>query len=79
MKISVVVPARDAAATVGEAVGSLARQTLPEGVFEVVLVDDGSRDDTVSRARDAWRSAERPADAFRVVSFEPGAGPGLVG
>ncbi|MHC4391323.1 MAG: glycosyltransferase [Planctomycetota bacterium] len=78
LRISVVVPARDAGATVGEAVGSLARQTLPPGEFEVVLVDDGSSDDTVSRARDAWRRAGRPADTLRVVGFGPGAGKGLV-
>lgn len=43
-KVSVVVPARDEAARVGEALRSLARLDYPD--FEVVAVNDRSRDDT---------------------------------
>ena len=42
--ISVLMPCRNAAATIGEALDSLAGQTFPD--FEVVAVDDGSRDAT---------------------------------
>ncbi len=44
VSISVVMPARDAAATVGAAVASLRAQDLDD--FEIVLVDHGSSDDT---------------------------------
>ena len=44
MKVSVVMPACDAAATIAQALESLAAQTHRE--WEAVVVDDGSRDDT---------------------------------
>lgn len=47
-----IVPARDEAAFVGEAVASLLGQDYP-GSLHVVLVDDESSDDTAARARDA--------------------------
>lgn len=43
-EVSVVLPVRDGAATLGWAIRSLARQTFD--AFEVIVVDDGSRDDT---------------------------------
>jgi hopene-associated glycosyltransferase HpnB len=48
--VAAVVPARDEAALIGEAVGSLARQDYP-GAFRVIVVDDGSGDGTASVAR----------------------------
>jgi glycosyltransferase involved in cell wall biosynthesis len=48
----VIVPARDASATVGATVAALEAQLL-EGEWEVILVDDGSTDDTVAVARAA--------------------------
>jgi glycosyltransferase involved in cell wall biosynthesis len=50
--VSVIVPARDAAATVGATVAALEEQDLA-GEWEVILVDDGSSDDTVGVARAA--------------------------
>ncbi|MGV8838924.1 MAG: glycosyltransferase family 2 protein [Bauldia sp.] len=48
-RYSVVIPAFDAAATIGDALRSIARQTVrPAGV---IVVDDGSTDDTAERAR----------------------------
>ncbi|HUC38087.1 MAG TPA: glycosyltransferase family A protein [Acidimicrobiales bacterium] len=47
--VSVVVPARDAAATIGEQLDALAVQTF-EGRWEVIVVDDGSADDTAEVA-----------------------------
>ncbi|RZL35263.1 MAG: glycosyltransferase, partial [Rubrivivax sp.] len=46
--ISVVIPALNAAQTLGETLQSLANQSLRD--FEVVLVDDGSTDDTAALA-----------------------------
>ena len=50
MKVIAVIPARDAAATVGEVVRGV-RHVLPTA--EVVVVDDGSTDATGERAREA--------------------------
>ena len=62
-----VVPARDEAELVGEAVGSLLRQDYP-GPFCVVLVDDGSTDGTAERALEAARAlGPEAADRLSVV------------
>jgi glycosyltransferase involved in cell wall biosynthesis len=50
LKASVIIPARDAAATIGRTLAGLERQDLPTGEFEVVVVDDGSSDDTAEIA-----------------------------
>jgi uncharacterized Rossmann fold enzyme len=69
--VSVVMPARDAAATIEEALTSVLAQT---GVrLEILLVDDGSRDDTVARARrtvpdDRLVVLRHPDNAWRGVS-----------
>lgn len=47
--LSVVIPARNAEATIGACLTSLARQTRKPDA--VIVVDDGSRDATVERAR----------------------------
>lgn len=52
MRVSVVVPARNAAATLGRTLACLAAQRL-DGGFEVIVVDDDSEDDTVAVARRA--------------------------
>lgn len=64
-RVSVLIPVRDAGATLGACLRSLERQSLPD--WECVLVDDGSRDDGVAVARRAAardpriRVLERPA------------------
>jgi len=45
----VIVPARDAAATIPRTLAALARQDLVEP-YEVIVVDDGSQDDTAAEA-----------------------------
>jgi glycosyltransferase involved in cell wall biosynthesis len=50
--VSVVVPARNAAATIGRTLASLAAQQF-EGRYEVIVVDDDSDDDTAGIARAA--------------------------
>jgi len=52
MKPRIVIPAFDAAATVGDVVTSV----RTEGFDDVLVVDDGSRDETVSKAREAGAS-----------------------
>ncbi len=49
IKLSVIVPARDAAGTLPACLEALADQTLSEAV-EMIVVDDGSKDDTASVA-----------------------------
>jgi glycosyltransferase involved in cell wall biosynthesis len=51
--VSVIIPARDAAATIGAALEGLAHQRNAPS-FEVILVDDRSRDGTASVARSAF-------------------------
>src|SRR5919198_5805523 len=49
---SVIVPARNAAATIGRTLEALAAQDFPQE-YEVIVVDDGSTDDTVAVAEAA--------------------------
>jgi hopene-associated glycosyltransferase HpnB len=64
--VAAVIPARDEADCVGDAVASLIRQTYP-GAFTVILVDDQSRDGTAQVARDA-AAALGAADRLTMVS-----------
>ena len=45
-ELSIVIPTFDRAATLRECLDSLARQTAPPDAFDVVVVDDGSSDET---------------------------------
>jgi rhamnosyltransferase len=63
-RLSVVIRAKDEAASIGRTLELLASQTLAE-VTEVIVVDSGSRDATVAIARDAGaRIVELPAASF---------------
>ena len=64
--VTAVIPARDEAEGVGEAVGSLLRQDYP-GSFSVILVDDQSSDGTAEVARRAAAGAGA-ADRLTVVA-----------
>jgi len=50
MRVSVVVPAHNASATIEECLQALARQSLPRAEYEVIVVDDGSSDSTRATA-----------------------------
>lgn len=64
--VSVVLPVRDGAATLDAALASLRAQTFPH--FEVLIVDDGSRDDSPLIAR-AW---EQRDGRFRLLRSDQG-------
>jgi hopene-associated glycosyltransferase HpnB len=67
--VSAVVPARDEAETVGKTIGSLLRQDYP-GTFNVILVDDQSRDATSGVAREA-AAALCASERLTVISGRP--------
>lgn len=64
-----VVPARNEAEVVGQAVASLLAQDYP-GSFSVVLIDDHSGDGTADAARAAARAAGKPG-RLRVLGARP--------
>jgi glycosyltransferase involved in cell wall biosynthesis len=68
MDASVIVPARDAAETLPGTLDGLGGQAF-DGRFEVIVVDNGSLDDTA-------RLAERSAVVTQVIRRHRGAGPG---
>jgi len=64
---SVVIPAYNAAATIGETIASIMAQTVP--AREIVVVDDGSTDETVS----VVSRIEGPITVLRQANKGPGA------
>jgi squalene synthase HpnC len=64
--VTAIIPARDEAASVGETIRSLLKQDYP-GTFNVVLIDDQSRDATARVARDA-AAALRVSERLTVLS-----------
>lgn len=51
MKASVIIPTRNRADALSQCLESLARQTVAKGMFEVLVVDNGSTDHTIEVAR----------------------------
>ena len=70
LQVSVVVPAYRAEAVIGKALASVARQTLKP--LEIIVVDDGSRDDTAKRACEFLQDTALP---HIVVRLEKNSGP----
>jgi glycosyltransferase involved in cell wall biosynthesis len=73
-RVSVIVPARDARATLPRTLEAIAAQDIAEP-FEVIVVDDGSRDDT-ARIADAASVAE-PAGPPVTVLRQAASGPAV--
>src|SRR5947208_559248 len=66
--LSVIIPARDAEPTLDRTLTSICEQEL-DRPFEVLVVDDGSRDETAAIAR-------RYEPLVSVIELPQGAGPG---
>jgi hypothetical protein len=62
VSVSVLLPVRDAASTLDDAVASVLGQTLPD--LELVAVDDGSTDDSAARL-DGWAARDRRVRVLR--------------
>ena len=72
-RVSVVVATRDRSERLAALLGSLRAQTLAPGDFEVVVVDDASRDSTAAVLA---REAERGGLELRTLRRERSGGPG---
>src|SRR5699024_8449220 len=78
-RVSVVIPARDEAATVGDVVAVLRRdlvETVPL-VHELVVIDSDSTDATAQVATDAGATVHRSADIAPHLGTHPGKGEAL--
>jgi glycosyltransferase involved in cell wall biosynthesis len=51
LAVSIVIPVLNEGKVIGECLQALVRQTLPSALFEVILVDNGSTDQTLTVAR----------------------------
>lgn len=51
LRVSVIIPAYNADATIDDCLGALERQTVPRESYEVLVVDDGSADNTCPRVQ----------------------------
>lgn len=58
MLISVIIPAYNAENWIAETIASVVNQTYPD--LEIILIDDGSTDDTLARAEKLLASCNRP-------------------
>src|SRR5271167_2807215 len=67
--IAVIIPARNEAGVIGEAVSSLLQQSCAESI-RIFVTDDSSADGTAVAARQAAASHSR-ADALTVISGQP--------
>ena len=63
MKVSVVIPAYNAESTIGQAVEQSFAQAREPLEIEVIVVDDGSKDDTAKVAESAGATVIRQENA----------------
>lgn len=71
--VSVVIPLYNAAAYIGDAVRGVAAQTFPD--WELIVVDDGSKDDSAAAAERAAKVHNVPADRFTLIRKPNGGEP----
>lgn len=67
-KVSVLIPAYNASAFIEETIASVLGQTWPN--LEIIVVDDGSRDDTLVKAQHYMRAGVRVASQFNAGASE---------
>ncbi len=67
--IAVIIPARNEASLIGEAVNSLLQQSCVDSI-RIIVIDDNSTDGTAGAARQAITS-QSPADALTVITGQP--------
>jgi cellulose synthase/poly-beta-1,6-N-acetylglucosamine synthase-like glycosyltransferase len=67
--VSVIMPAYNEASTIGESIRSLLHLNFPQ--FEVVVVNDGSTDGTLSAAIDAFELVRAPVSHQRHLNSQP--------
>lgn len=83
LKLSIIIAARNEAHNVQALLKSLQNQNYPKALFEVILIDDYSKDQTVQKAKMLrWNQlrilkladilAERPTNAFKKKAIETG-------
>lgn len=74
--ISVCIPARNESATIGPIVAGLRRSLVEQAplVDQVLVADDGSTDETATRARDAGAEIVSVADTVPALDPRPGKG-----
>lgn len=73
-RLTVVIPAYNAAATLGDALDALDAQTIPRSAFSVIVVDDGSSDATAALARGRGASVISQKNAGPAAARNAGAG-----
>ena len=52
MKVSVLIAVRNEADNIKKLLTSLLKQTYPKNIFEIIIVDDSSEDDTIDIVKD---------------------------
>ncbi|MDI3550004.1 MAG: hypothetical protein PWQ15_1106 [Methanobacterium sp.] len=67
-KVSVVVPAHNEEANIGICLESLVESEYPDGKMEIILVDDGSTDGTLNKARSFESKAESHGKKLRIIT-----------
>ena len=72
VSISVIVPAYNAAATIAECMAALSNQSLPQSEYEVIVVDDGSTDNTADIAARYGARVLRQANSGPAVARNKG-------
>jgi glycosyltransferase involved in cell wall biosynthesis len=71
-QLAFVIPARDEAAFIGAAIDSVQRQSLPASAIELIIVENGSQDETAAVARAAITRGPGELSGRVVSRSEPG-------
>ncbi len=72
VEISIIIPAYNAADTISACVQALQTQTIPRERYEIIVVDDGSTDDTAQRAAAAGARVIRQENAGQAKARNTG-------